>query len=1174
VVQELRHETETGSDLCVLIGGSGVAITQSPVLDLAGYTQVAATNVGFTPASASTLTINSAASITAASSTKTITEVLLFQAVSDPTDVPLLSVTQSPFSIQFTPTRLGSTIFTAVAVFTDGTYTTTTLNYNFAPSGSPLDVRLPNPPIAALGIGQNVTVDAIADFSNGPVDVTSAAAYTARSGGTNVFSFGTNGSITATGNGSDWLDVTYQGLVGSALISVGQCTNTLTPTNQIADYGGASVSIQVTTQTGCAWTASSESAWLTFSQASGSGSAVLTATAAPNASGSQRVANITVGNAIASIIQPATSCSYAPSPTTISIPSGGGSGTISVTTSCPFTSSSDESWATATTLSQSSVAYYVAANSSAQPRTATLSIGTSQMTLTQAGAPVAPTITVMPSATSITTIQALSVTVAVGGTPTPTGSVTLSSGSYTSAATTLVSGSAQINIPAGSLATGSDTLTASYTPDSNSSSIYNGATGTTSSPITVTKATPAVTVTSGSSSITTTQALSVTVAVSGGSGAPAATGTVTFTGGGYTSAATSLVGGSATINVPSGSLAVGNDTLTAIYTGDSNYTSAPGSSSPVTVTKATPTVMVSPFPSSITTVQGLTVTIAVSGGSGNPAATGSVTLTSGSYTSASTALSSGSATITVPAGALAAGSDTLTASYTGDSNYSANMGASPTVTVTKVTPTVTVTPSPASITTVQSLSVTVAVNGGSGNPTPTGSVTLTGGGYMSAATSLVSGSATITVPASSLAAGNDTLTVTYTPDASSSFTYNGALNTASETVTRLTPAVSVTPSLASITTVQSLSVTVAVDGGSGNPTATGTVTLTGGGYTSAVTSLVGGSASITVPAGSLAAGSETLTASYTGDSNYSVNTGASPTVTVTKATPSVTVTPSPSSITTVQGLTVTVAVSGGSGNPTATGSVTLNSGSYTSAATTLSGGSATITVPAASLAVGSETLTASYTPDSSSSSIYNSSSGSSSPVTVTKTTPTVSVTPTPASITTAQTLSVMVAVSGGSGNPTPTGTVTLGGGGYTSTATSLASGSATITVPAASLAVGSDTLTASYTPDSSSSSIYNSSSGTNSVTVNLPPSFTLSPSAGNVTVIQGNSGTNTITVTGANGFTGAVTLAATGLPAGVTAGFATNPTTASSVLTLTASNTATVGGAGDGDHHRNLRGTR
>jgi subtilase family serine protease len=73
------------------------------------------------------------------------------------------------------------------------------------------------------------------------------------------------------------------------------------------------------------------------------------------------------------------------------------------------------------------------------------------------------------------------------------------------------------------------------------------------------------------------------------------------------------------------------------------------------------------------------------------------------------------------------------------------------------------------------------------------------------------------------------------------------------------------------------------------------------------------------------------------------------------------------------------------------------------------------------------------------------------------------------------------------------------------------------------------------------------------------PSFTLSASPSSLSVTQGNSGTSTITVTDAGGFSGSVTLAASGLPSGVTAAFGTNPTTGTSVLTLTASSTATTG---------------
>jgi hypothetical protein len=124
------------------------------------------------------------------------------------------------------------------------------------------------------------------------------------------------------------------------------------------------------------------------------------------------------------------------------------------------------------------------------------------------------------------------------------------------------------------------------------------------------------------------------------------------------------------------------------------------------------------------------------------------------------------------------------------------------------------------------------------------------------------------------------------------------------------------------------------------------------------------------------------------------------------------------------------------------------------------------------------------------------------------TTPTVTVTPSLSSVTTAQALTATVAVSGGSGNPTPTGSVTLSGGGYISAATTLSSGSATINVPAGSLAVGSDTLTASYTPDSNSSSTYSTATGTSSeVTVtavgaSAAAAPTFSPPAGSYTSVQ------------------------------------------------------------------------
>ncbi len=433
------------------------------------------------------------------------------------------------------------------------------------------------------------------------------------------------------------------------------------------------------------------------------------------------------------------------------------------------------------------------------------------------------------------------------------------------------------------------------------------------------------------------------------------------------------------------------------------------------------------------------------------------------------------------------------------------------------TPTVTVTPSPTSITTAQSVTVTVTVSGNDG--TPAGTVTLSGGGYSSGATTLTNGSATITIPADSLAAGTDTLTASYTPSSASSSTYNSASGTNTVTVTTVvlaTPTVTVSSS-SSITTVQALTVTVTVSGTSGTPT--GSVTLSSGSYSSGAMTLSGGSALITIPAGTLGLGPNTLTAAYTPDTASSaIYNGASGTGSVSVAldAPTVTVTPSPSSITEAQSVTVTVTVSGGSGAPVPAGTVTLSGGGYSTPAggVTLTNGSVPITIAAGTLAIGTDTLTASFAPTPGSTT-YTNSSGTGT-VTVGLITPTVTVSPNPSSITNTQGTTVTVSVSGGSGNPTATGSVTLTSVGYNSGAVTLSGGSAQITVAAGVLAVGSDTLTATYTPDTNSSSTYNGATGTGAVTVTGPvtiTSFTAAPG----TIALGSSSMLTAVFSGGTG---------------------------------------------------------
>jgi subtilase family serine protease len=73
------------------------------------------------------------------------------------------------------------------------------------------------------------------------------------------------------------------------------------------------------------------------------------------------------------------------------------------------------------------------------------------------------------------------------------------------------------------------------------------------------------------------------------------------------------------------------------------------------------------------------------------------------------------------------------------------------------------------------------------------------------------------------------------------------------------------------------------------------------------------------------------------------------------------------------------------------------------------------------------------------------------------------------------------------------------------------------------------------------------------------PGFSLASSPGSVGLAQGGTATSTITITDGGGFSGSVTLSASGLPSGVTAAFSPNPATSTSTLTLTATGSAATG---------------
>jgi len=236
-------------------------------------------------------------------------------------------------------------------------------------------------------------------------------------------------------------------------------------------------------------------------------------------------------------------------------------------------------------------------------------------------------------------------------------------------------------------------------------------------------AAPTVTVAPNPTSINSSNTLSVTVTVAGAAGAPkdpngqtiAPTGTVTLTAAGstYNAAGTLNSSGSYTFTIPANSLP-GNttgesDMLTASYAGDVNYAAKTGTGTVTVTTSATslltPTITVSPASSTLNSASSLVVTVSVTGSGVIPTGTITLSASSGSYPATlqtigtSPCTSNTTCTFTIPANSLGSGPVTLTANYSGDSNYNAgHNGGSVTVTESTFTlnsPPVAVTPAAA-----------------------------------------------------------------------------------------------------------------------------------------------------------------------------------------------------------------------------------------------------------------------------------------------------------------------------------------------------------------------------------------------------------------------------------------------------------------------------------------------
>jgi hypothetical protein len=353
------------------------------------------------------------------------------------------------------------------------------------------------------------------------------------------------------------------------------------------------------------------------------------------------------------------------------------------------------------------------------------------------------------------------------------------------------------------------------------------------------------------------------------------TGTVTFQEGTTVLGANvSLSGGYATFTTAS--LSVGSHTITAVYSGDSNFTGSQtdDSASPLVVSKdGTTTALTS---SQKTTVSGENVVFratvrAVAPGTRIPAGTvdfkdGATDLTPGGVT-----LSAGEATFSTTA--LAVGSHTITAIYSGGPRYTTSqVNDAPQVVNKDASHTVlTSFPDPAVFGQVVTFTVIVrSVPLGSG--TPTGMVTFLDGTKTLGSMTL-DGTARATFSTASLSRGNHAISVNYSGDGNFlTSTYTNFGEPVQKDATTATVTASANPAVVG-TTVTFTAALQANSPGAGIPT--GTVTfldLT----TTLGTGTLNAAGKATFTTSALALGTHAISASYAGDNNFQAS--ASPTL--------------------------------------------------------------------------------------------------------------------------------------------------------------------------------------------------------------------------------------------------------------------------------------------------------
>jgi hypothetical protein len=478
-------------------------------------------------------------------------------------------------------------------------------------------------------------------------------------------------------------------------------------------------------------------------------------------------------------------------------------------------------------------------------------------------------------------------TIPPSGSAAPTGTVTFLDGAKQIGTGTLKGNPGVATFTISTLNVGTHTIMANYAGDS-----MNGASSSLPLSQVVNQASTSTTVTAAPSPGIAggPETITATVKVTSGSGTP--TGTVTFTSG-ATQLGSAPIGGGGTATITP-ALAQGSYQIVATYSGDSNNLGSASAPLALTVAQATSQTSLTVSPNPALVQAAITFTAQVLGNGGTP--TGSVNfLANGSVIGAGTVNASGTATFTTAT--LAAGTYSITATYTGDANNGSSTSSPTSLTISLATTAtaITVTPNPALVGAAVTITAKVTGNGG----TPTGSVNFIANGTTLNTATLTGGTASFTT--STLAPGTYTITASYLGDAANS---PSTSNSISEGVGLIPTSTSLGSSVTSGTPPQVVLVATVLNNGAGIPP-TGTVTFMSN--TTQVGSATLNASGVATITPSLTAGvNYNIVAMYSGDADHSPS--SSPTIPVS-GTPtlfSLGVNPASVTMATSQNATVTV----------------------------------------------------------------------------------------------------------------------------------------------------------------------------------------------------------------------------------------------------------------------------